>query len=150
MWKCMKIYQDPDDDDDHVMWPKTHSDIMMRFSWMLFPTWKWHKRYVLVLFWLIKGMSQSQQLLCSIIWHLTCSMSSSNISQLMFPSEPPAQNIIWPSPLSHQSLCSPSPPAPLVKWGRCPFCHCASEECGMQQTQHSHTSPNNRIVQPMC
>lgn len=60
------------------------------------------------------------------------------------------QNHGWPAgwasspPLSITLLCIP-PLAPLVKWGHCPFCRSASEECGEQATQHTHARAHTHI-----
>lgn len=60
------------------------------------------------------------------------------------------QNHGWPAgwasspPLSITPLCIP-PLAPLVKWGHCPFCRSASEECGEQPTQHTHARAHTHI-----
>lgn len=42
-----------------------------------------------------------------------------------------------PSAINHAVIHPPL--APLVKWGRCPFRHAASKECGMRRTRHTHT-----------
>lgn len=116
----------------------------------------WTEPRVLVLSWLFREVIQPHQLLHSVIWHLTWSVSAEGHDISQFVDVPVRSTCsarrtafsLWPS----ITLLSIPPLAPLEKWGRCPFRRSASEECGMHQTRHTHGNipPKGRIVRPMC